>query len=132
MSLDSGSSIFTVGVVSLFRVFRTRGRFVSASGSASLSDVLGCFVAGLPGVLLVTTGTSALSSVEARTLLVVRLDEFDTGGGGMGSVSVSPSMVLSWLLGMSVMPLLVRFILVRAAKILRDLGTSCWLKISIS
>ena len=50
-----------------------------------------------------------------------RLDASGLGGGGMSPTSSSSSLTaLSWLLGMSVIPLLVRFVLDLAVSILRD------------
>jgi hypothetical protein len=57
-----------------------------------------------------------------------------SNGGGMELLSSpsSPSTACSWLLGMLVMPRLVRFVLERAASILRDRGTSSRSKMSMS
>ena len=80
------------------------------------------------GVFLARGVSSVLSSVDPLSAVFLdrRLGVAGTGGGGirLASLSSSPLTVPSWLLGISVIPLLVRFVLARAASSLRDLGTT--------
>lgn len=130
--LSSDSSILTVGVTSLRRVLRTKGLLVSNSGSVSVSDGRACLVELVRPPVALRLVEVSVSSDEYRPLfLAVR---FGVGGGGIRlALSVSSSVTVpSWLLGISVMPLLVRLVLERAASIFLDRGMSSWAKISIS
>ena len=124
---SAGFSTFTVGVTWLFRLFRTEGRIASRSGSSSVSDRRGCFI-----VLLRVLGVGGWGVTDSDGSLVDRRDDLrvdlaDATGGAIDSTSSSsssPSTVPSWLLGMSVIPLLVRLTLARAARSLPVLGAT--------
>lgn len=136
---SSGSSTFIVGVVSLLRFPREEGRCTSALRSDSVSEERACLLERflLLEVLppLATESTSSTGVRElCRGFLFVACGK---GGGRMEPVSCassasSPFTVPSWLLGISVMPLLVLLTRSRAASILRERGTSSRVKMSMS
>lgn len=121
-----------MGVTSLLRLLRTDSRR-GVSVSVSVSDGRAClFERCLPMEDAPFREKSAtLSSPAIRSLF---LDfGLDVGGGiELVSSSPAPSSVPSWLLGISMMPRLVRFILERAANILRERGSRSRAKMSMS
>lgn len=133
-NLASGSSIFTAGSRAAGAGALLRGRRtvdLGSSGSVcSVSDARGVLVVlRLVGVfvLLAVDGVRETGSPTARSdLLFLLRGVFGAGGGGISclSSSSSPDMVPSWLLGISVMPLLVRRTLACALSSLSLLGRS--------
>ena len=133
---STGSSTFRRGVVSLLRFLREEGRCTSALWSESVSEERACLLERflLLDILppLATESPSSTGVVElCLGFLFVACGK---GGGGIEPVSSfsSPFTVPSWLLGISVMPLLVLLTRSRAARILRERGTSSRVKMSMS
>ena len=113
---------------SLLRLFRTDGRGGSASGS--VSDCRACLLEllrALDAVVMADVSGTVGSTDWRKTLRgFLCRGVSGTGGGSIepASPSTVPFVVPSWLPGISVMPLLVRLTLSRAANNLRALGLS--------
>ena len=142
----SGSSILTDGNLAavsgpgvFFLAFRTDGRARLVSGS--VSEARECFdvLFRLPGVIVPCpvvsiSEPSPAMAVPSNKLVLLFRPRGVFGGGGMSSVSrsASPLTVLdSWLLGISMMPLLVRFVRARELSIFCDLESTLSVRICI-
>jgi hypothetical protein len=124
-------------VGALFRGLRTVD-FASSGSVCSVSDARGVLVAlRLLGVfvLLEVDGVRPTDSPAVRSdLLFLLRGVLGAGGGGISCLSSpsSPDIVLSWLLGMSVMPLLVRRTLACALNNFPLFGSTSFSRISNS